>query len=62
MESAIINMAMSGKLPARITEGKLIEILERQSASASSSTKGSIQIHRKKYDLDSDDDDDDDDL
>jgi programmed cell death protein 5 len=74
IENSIINMALSGKLPGRVTEPKLVEILERTSrrdaaaaTSAASSSSGGggnttgINIQRKKYSLDSDDDEDDDD-
>ena len=59
VENGIIAMAMNGKLPARITEAKLIEMLERGSA-AKAQKQTSISIQRKKYAFDSDDDDDDD--
>ncbi len=52
-------MAVSGKLPGRINEGKLIEMLERSGAQQKQAT--SINIQRKKYAFDSDDDDDNDD-
>ena len=64
VENAIVNMAMQGKLPGKINESKLVEILERRSrqeARASESSSGGIQIQRKRYALDSDDEDDDDD-
>ena len=61
VENAIAAMAMSGKLPGRINEGKLIEMLERGNASASKQNDTQISIQRKIYDLDSDDDDDNDD-
>jgi programmed cell death protein 5 len=75
VENAIVAMALSGKLPGPITEGKLIEMLERGNATATSSTArmnsttsnssngpGSIQIQRKNYGrMDSSDDDDNDD-
>jgi programmed cell death protein 5 len=64
VENAIISMAMQGKLPGKINEGKLVEILERrerQAAGSSASGSGGIQIQRKRYSLDSDDDEDDDD-
>lgn len=60
VENGIIGMAMNGKLPGRITEGKLIEMLERGSAKESQK-QASISIQRKKYAFDSDDDDDNDD-
>lgn len=68
VSSAIVQTALRGQLPGRISEGKLIEMLERGSAaeaasSAQSKTGGSIRIQRKKYaDSDDDDDDNDDDL
>ena len=64
VENTIVSMAMQGKLPGKINEGKLVEILERKSrAEAVAAQKGSggIQIQRKRYSLDSDDEDDDDD-
>eukprot|EP00977_Amphora_coffeiformis_P008876 scaffold2003_cov157-Amphora_coffeaeformis.AAC.10 len=60
VENTIIAMAMNGKLPGRINEGKLIEMLERGSAQESQK-QSSISIQRKKYVFDSDDDDDNDD-
>ena len=54
-------MAMSGKLPGRINEGKLIEMLEGIGAKQQQ-TRSTINIQRKKYAFDSDDDDNDDDL
>jgi programmed cell death protein 5 len=62
LENAIASMAMSGKLPGRINEGKLIEMLERGSASNRKASDATISIQRKKYAFDSDDDDNDDDL
>lgn len=59
LEAAIVNMAVSGKLPGKINEGKLIEMLERGNAKQ---TTSSINIQRKKYAFDSDDDEDDDDI
>jgi programmed cell death protein 5 len=63
VENVIAGMAMSGKLPGPINEGKLIEMLERgnRASSSSSSAERTISIQRKKYVLDSDDDDDNDD-
>lgn len=62
VENVIASMAISGKLPGPINEGKLIEMLERGSASAAKKDAGkSISIQRKKYAFDSDDDDDNDD-
>mmetsp|Transcript_29977 Transcript_29977/g.70657 ORF Transcript_29977/g.70657 Transcript_29977/m.70657 type:complete len:140 (-) Transcript_29977:139-558(-) len=65
VENTIVSMAMQGKLPGKINEGKLVEILERKSraeARASETASQGIQIQRKRYALDSDDDDDDDDI
>lgn len=63
VENTIVSMAMQGKLPGRITEGKLIEILERGSrkGAAAAHASSSINIQRKRYALDSDEEDDDDD-
>jgi programmed cell death protein 5 len=64
LENVIASMALSGKLPGQINEGKLIEMLERGSRGAAASSAASertIRIERKKYALDSDDDDDNDD-
>mmetsp|Transcript_12825 Transcript_12825/g.27718 ORF Transcript_12825/g.27718 Transcript_12825/m.27718 type:complete len:172 (-) Transcript_12825:244-759(-) len=77
VEKMIASMAVQGRLPGRITEGKLIEMLEGLNA-ASSGGIGSggaagagggggggggsgISIQRKKYAFDSDDSDDNDD-
>lgn len=54
-------MAMQGKLPGRINEGRLIEMLEGLGAKQSSSSSNRINIQRKQYAFDSDDEDDDDD-
>ncbi|KAL3779388.1 hypothetical protein HJC23_000498 [Cyclotella cryptica] len=63
VEAMIANMALQGKIDSKITEGKLIEMLEgivgaqqKQAADA-----GKIHIQRKKYNFDSDDEDDNDD-
>mmetsp|Transcript_24432 Transcript_24432/g.37358 ORF Transcript_24432/g.37358 Transcript_24432/m.37358 type:complete len:152 (-) Transcript_24432:472-927(-) len=65
VEALIANMAMSGKLSAKINEGKLIEMLEGIAAKAFNQSKGAgsgtINIQRKRYAFDSDDDDDDND-
>lgn len=63
LENGIVNMAMTGKLPGQITEGKLIEMLERINPQnrADQKAANTIQIQRKKYAFDSDDDDDNDD-
>lgn len=74
VEHQIVSLAVQGKLPGKINESKLIELLERadhqQQSSSGSGGKGGngqaekISIQRKKYafDEDSDDDDNDDDL
>jgi programmed cell death protein 5 len=73
VENTIVAMTMQGKLPGRISEAKLIEILERghhqgkvgsSSASQAAAAATSISIQRKRYAFDSDDDegDDDDDI
>jgi programmed cell death protein 5 len=64
VENMIVSMAMQGKLPGRINEGKLIEILERGSMKTSGSQDQTqkISIQRKRYAFDSDDEDDDEDL
>ena len=60
VERMIVSLAMQRKLPGKISEGKLIEMLEGLGAQASTSSS-KITINRKKYAFDSDDDDDDDD-
>ena len=62
LENAIASMAMSGKLPGPINEGKLIEMLERGTAKEQKASDTKISIQRKRYAFDSDDEDDDDDL
>mmetsp|Transcript_11021 Transcript_11021/g.15893 ORF Transcript_11021/g.15893 Transcript_11021/m.15893 type:complete len:140 (+) Transcript_11021:42-461(+) len=68
VESTIISMAMQGKLPGPISEGKLIEMIERMGAVTGGSGSsgvgaGKINFQRKRNELiDSDDDDNDDDL
>lgn len=61
IEDSIVAMALQGRLPGRIDEAKLIQILEGDSQSRSKRSEGSskISIQRKRYDSDSDDDDDD---
>ena len=71
LSQAIAGMAVQGQLPGRISEGKLIEMLERgsardarassQSSGAAAGNNGGIRIQRKKYAMDSDEDDDDND-
>jgi programmed cell death protein 5 len=66
LENMIVSMAVQGKLPGKINEAKLIEILERsmrakQGQGGNSDGSSGIQIQRKRYSLDSDDEDDDDD-
>lgn len=69
--NAICAMASAGQIPGPITEGKLIEMLERRNRNTKSSTtttttntSNGIHIERKRYAMDSDDDldDNDDDL
>jgi programmed cell death protein 5 len=66
VENAIASMAMQGKLPGPINEGKLVEMLERGAgtggaAGQAKAGSGAVSIQRKKYAFDSDDDDDNDD-
>jgi len=64
VENAIASMAMQGRLPGQINEGKLVEMLERGAGAGAAGAKaggGNVSIQRKKYAFDSDDDDDDDD-
>jgi programmed cell death protein 5 len=62
LENALVNMAVNGKLPGRVSEAKLIEMLERGiKGSAGSAENSGIRIQRKKYAFDSDDEDDNDD-
>jgi programmed cell death protein 5 len=64
VENTIISMAMQGRLPGPISEGKLIEILERgnrKEAATAAQSSSTINIQRKNYAMDSDNDDDDDD-
>eukprot|EP00429_Kryptoperidinium_foliaceum_P010347 CAMPEP_0176004094 /NCGR_PEP_ID=MMETSP0120_2-20121206/1514_1 /TAXON_ID=160619 /ORGANISM="Kryptoperidinium foliaceum, Strain CCMP 1326" /LENGTH=118 /DNA_ID=CAMNT_0017336761 /DNA_START=120 /DNA_END=473 /DNA_ORIENTATION=+ len=64
IENSIVSMALSGKLPGKINEAKMIEILERQGSGGAAAPGGgndkSISIQRKRYAFDSDEDDDDD--
>jgi programmed cell death protein 5 len=58
----IANMAMQGKSDSKITEGKLIEMLEGiVGAQQKKAADAKISIQRKKYNFDSDDEDDNDD-
>lgn len=60
----ICNMALQNKLDMKISEAKLIEMLERTSAGAEKArgdAAGKISIQRKRYNFDSDSDDDNDD-
>jgi programmed cell death protein 5 len=59
LENSIVSLAMSGKLPGKINEGKLIEMLERGVAREPRSS--TISFQRKRYAFDSDDEDDNDD-
>ena len=52
---------MQGKLPERVSEGKLIEMLENIGARQANAASSKINIQRKRYAFDSDDDDDNDD-
>jgi programmed cell death protein 5 len=62
LENALVNMAMNGRLPERVSEAKLIEMLERGiKSSAGSAENSGIRIQRKNYAMDSDDEDDNDD-
>ena len=65
VEQQIVAMAMQGKLPGKINEPKLIELLERGSRAEVEATSGAaserISIQRKKYAFDNDSDDDNDD-
>ena len=64
VENTIASMAMQGRLPGQINEGKLVEMLERGAGAGAAGAKaggGNVSIQRKKYAFDSDDDDDDDD-
>lgn len=63
VENSIVAMAMQRKLPGRINEGRLIEMLEGMIGGEKQRepSAGKISIQRKKYAFDSDDDDDDDD-
>ena len=61
VESVIVSMAMQGKLPGQINEGKLIEMLENIGARKANAANSKINIQRKRYAFDSDDDDDNDD-
>jgi programmed cell death protein 5 len=62
IEASIVSMALSGKLPGKINEGKMIEILERGNSRLSSAPEGQINIQRKRYAFDSDSESCDDDL
>lgn len=63
IEVMIANMVMQKKMDSKVTEGKLIEMLEEivvaQHQKQGDASK--ISIQRKKYTFDSDDEDDDDD-
>jgi programmed cell death protein 5 len=64
VERQIVALAMQGKLPGKINEPKLIELLERASrgeATVEAAAKERISIQRKKYAFDDDSDDDNDD-
>lgn len=62
--SAVCNMALQNKLDSKVSEAKLIEMLERTSAGVSQArgeAAGKISIQRKRYNFDSDSDDENDD-
>ena len=58
IEQMLVQAAMSGKLPGKITEARLIEMLEQMDGEA---PKAKVAFARKNYGLDSDDEDDNDD-
>ena len=60
VERMIVSMFMQRKLPGKINEGRLIEMLEGIGAQTATSAS-KITINRKKYAFDSDDSDDNDD-
>jgi programmed cell death protein 5 len=60
IENLIASIAMQGKLPGRITESRLIEMLEGLGGKQYTTTSTRISIQRKQYAFDSDDDNDDD--
>lgn len=62
IENSIVSMAVQGKLPGKVNEAKLIEMLERGNTSQDGAQGGQISIQRKRYAFDSDDEDNDDDL
>lgn len=60
----IANQALQGKMDSKITEGRLIEMMENIVAAQEQKKggeAGKISIQRKKYTFDSDSDDDNDD-
>jgi len=63
VEAMIANMALQGKMESKVTEGKLIEMLEGivGAQELKKGDAGKINIQRKKYNFDSDSDDDNDD-
>ncbi|KAL7468306.1 hypothetical protein ACHAXS_008540 [Conticribra weissflogii] len=62
VEAMIAKMALAGKLETKVTEGKLIEMLEGiVGAQQKKAETAKISIQRKKYNFDSDDEDDNDD-
>lgn len=60
VENLITSMAMQRKLPGRIDEGRLIEMLEGLGAKEAKESSSKINFQRKKYAFDSDSDDDED--
>ena len=63
VEAMIANMALQGKIDSKVTEAKLIEMLEGiVGAQHQKQGETKMTFQRKKYNFDSDDDDNDDDL
>lgn len=62
VENLVVSLVMQGKLPGKINEGKLIEMLERGARKSGQDGKQTtIKVQRKRYALDSDDEEEDDD-
>jgi programmed cell death protein 5 len=61
IENQIVSLALQGKLPGPINEGRIIEMLERMGMNQSAVATNKISIQRKKYAFDSDDEEDNDD-
>jgi programmed cell death protein 5 len=60
IEMMLVQAAQQGKLPGKITEARLIEMLEQMDGDKGNGPK--LAFARKNYGIDSDDDDNDDDL